>query len=538
MGHARILDCTLRDGGYLLDKCFGEENIYGIVNGLVNTGIDIIEIGFLQNGGFGDGKTVFLNSTEAEKYIPMNKGESIFTAFADYSRYDISNLDEYTGKSFQAVRECFFKNECKGAIEYCKQIKKKGYLCFVQPVDILGYNDKELIELIEQINIVEPYCFSIVDTFGSMYEDDLQRIFSIIHHNLSPKCKIGFHSHNNLQMSSALAQSFLKLSYGKREVIVDATISGMGRGAGNAPTELIAQYMVDKMGYLYNMDALLDVIDHYMRNIRSQVEWGYNTYFYIAGAYSTHVNNIAYLTKKNSIKSKDIRYILNELDEDTRKRYDYEKLESTYLKYMQTNIDDTLDFNRLKDELSGRNVVLLAAGRSIVEEQSKILKYIEENHAKVISINYPHENIPNDFIYISNIKRFQSFDKKKCKAPIIYTSNVKTQGNDSEYVISFMRLIKCGWENSDNSTILLLRLLNELNVSKIGIAGFDGYDYTNNYAEKVHEYNLSVQDALFINKELEEMLNDFLANKNNQMSVEMITKSKLSLGGDINGYES
>ena len=118
MSYAQILDCTLRDGGYLVDKKFGEENIQGIINGLVNTGIDIVEIGFLQNEGFGDGKTVFLNSKEAEKYIPQEKGNSIFAAFADYSRYDIDNLDEYTGKSFSAVRACFFKHERKEVIRF------------------------------------------------------------------------------------------------------------------------------------------------------------------------------------------------------------------------------------------------------------------------------------------------------------------------------------------------------------------------------------------------------------------------------------
>ena len=66
MEHAQILDCTLRDGGYLVNKHFGDDNIHGIINGLVDTGIDIIELGFLQNEGFGEGNTVFLNSVDAK----------------------------------------------------------------------------------------------------------------------------------------------------------------------------------------------------------------------------------------------------------------------------------------------------------------------------------------------------------------------------------------------------------------------------------------------------------------------------------------
>lgn len=528
MSYAQILDCTLRDGGYLVDKKFGEENIQGIINGLVDTGIDIVEIGFLQNEGFGDGKTVFLNSKEAEKYIPQEKGNSIFAAFADYSRYDVNNLDEFTGKSFSAVRACFFKHERKEVIRFCEEVKRKGYLLFVQPVDVLGYTDIELIELIEEINRIEPYCFSIVDTFGSMYEDDLQRVFSLIHHNLNPNCKIGFHSHNNLQMSSALSQFFLQLARTKRNVVVDATISGMGRGAGNTPTELVAQYMVDKLGYSYDIDSLLDVIDHYMRNIRSQAEWGYNTEFYIAGAYSAHVNNIAYLTKKNSIRSKDIRYILNNLGQSNRKRYDYDMLDKIYMKHLAADIDDLADFEKLRSIFKDKNVVILAAGKSIVQQKERITQYVQDNDAIVISINYEHENLPCDYMYISNKKRYQGFENKE-KVPVIFTSNIKDKAEEDEFMISFVRLIKCGWENMDNSAILLLRLLNALGVKKIGIAGFDGYDYENNYAEQRHEYHLSVAEAIFINKELKEMLNDFVKTKNENLTVEFVTSSKLDV---------
>ena len=205
----------------------------------------------------------------------------------------------------------------------------------------MGYSDSELIEFINMINTLEPYCLSIVDTFGSMYIDDLQRVFSLIDHNLIGSCKIGFHSHNNMQMSSALSQEFVRMSFGKRKVVVDATLSGMGRGAGNTPLELIAQYMVTKYNYNYDMDAILDVIDGYMDNIRSKCAWGYDTNYFIAGTYSAHVNNIAYLKNKSSIRYKDIRYILNKIGAQPRKRYNYDLLDSTYMNYINSDIDDS-----------------------------------------------------------------------------------------------------------------------------------------------------------------------------------------------------
>ena len=94
------------------------------------------------------------------------------------------------------------------------------------------------------------------------------------------------------------------------------------------------------MDYDYNVDTFLDIIDNYMDNIRTRCTWGYSTPFFIAGCYSAHVNNIAYLMKKNSIRSKDIRYILNKIGATARKRYDYDLLEKTYIDYLKSDFND------------------------------------------------------------------------------------------------------------------------------------------------------------------------------------------------------
>ncbi len=530
MNHAMLLDCTLRDGAYLIDKYFGDLTIQGIISGLVKAKIDYIEIGFLQNEGFGEGKTVFKNSADAERYIPKNRGNCLFTVLADFSRYSIENLDERTEDSIDAVRECFFKQERFDAIENCRRIKEKGYLVFVQPVDILGYTDKELIEFIEKVNEIEPYCFSIVDTFGSMYQEDLQRVFEIINHNLVKSCKIGFHSHNNMQLSNALSQDFIRMTCGKREVIVDGTISGMGRGAGNTPTELIAQYMVSKLGYGYDMNAILDIIDGYMGNIRSRCSWGYTTPYFIAGCYSAHVNNITYLTEKNSIRSKDISYILNKIGALKRKRYDYDLLENTYLDLLHSDIDDSLALSKLKQRIGGRSVLIIAPGQTATQYTTDILQYINLNNPVVITVNFIHDRIHSDYVYMNNAKRYDYWKPsehfKECNK--ILASNLAEQSEVSDgktLVVSFVSLVKCGWEHMDNSTIMLLRLLDKLCVGEIAIAGFDGYGYSGNYVNA--ELSTKVENPTAVNQEIEEMFTDYLETRNNQeVKVSFITPSR------------
>lgn len=536
MGQAQLLDCTLRDGAYLIDKKFGDQAIHGIIRGLMQAKINYIEIGFFQNEGFGEGKTVYRNSADARRFIPNDKCGTEFSVLADYSRFSVENLDECTGDSIDIVRECFFKKERYDAVDACRKIKEKGYKVFAQPVDILGYSDAELIELIELLNTVEPYCVSIVDTFGSMYEEDLQHVYSIIDHNLVSSSKIGFHSHNNMQLSNALSQSFLRMAHGKRQVIVDGTISGMGRGAGNTPTELIAQYMVAKLGYNYDMDALLDVIDGYMDNIRSRCSWGYSTPYFIAGCYSAHVNNIAYLMQKNSIRSKDIRYILNKIGAVPRKRYDYDLLEQTYIEYLKSDVDDAQQIDALSVALSGKPVLVIAPGKTSSDYCNKIAEYIRDSGAVVITVNFLHDSIPSNYIYISNVKRYHYWSTSPAFADAkkILTSNVlnPSEADANTIVVSFTKLVKCGWEHLDNSTIMLLRLLDILNVQSIALAGFDGYSYnvdgSLNYANKFLELFNVKENPMALNDEISDMLTDYKASRLHDTPICFLTPSRFS----------
>lgn len=533
MGKAQLLDCTLRDGAYLIDKKFGDLVIHGIINGLVSAKLDFIEIGFFQDDGFGEGKTVFRNSKDAQRFVPSNKGRSQFAVLADCSRYSVNNLDEYTGESIDAVRECFFKHERDQAMENCRKIKEMGYKVFVQPVDILGYTDVELLELVGMVNQIEPYAFSIVDTFGSMYEEDLQRIYSIIDHNLVAGCRIGFHSHNNMQMSSALSQAFIRMAHGTRDVVVDGTISGMGRGAGNTPTELVAQYMVAKLGYDYNMDALLDIIDGYMDNIRSKCTWGYSTPMFLAGCYSSHVNNLTYLMQKSSIRSKDIRYILNKMEPSQRKRYPYDVVEQTYLDYLQSDIDDTDALDLLRRSMQGKKIVVVAPGKSASDWTEKIRHFVSEHNAIVVTVNFIHDSLNSDYIYVSNSKRYGYWSRVDAfkKSKKILTSNIAEPPIAEEcIVVSFTKLVKCGWEHLDNSTILLLRLLDKLDVAGIYIAGLDGYSYgkdgNHNYAAQYLELSNVTENPMELNYEIAEMLVDYIKTRRSNCEIRFITPSR------------
>ncbi|WP_395002300.1 aldolase catalytic domain-containing protein [uncultured Helicobacter sp.] len=533
MKHTKILDCTLRDGAYLVDKTFGENTQRGIINNLINAGIDIIELGFLQNEGFGEGKSVFKTPKEAAKYIPKDTKSTEFALMADFSRYDFTNLESYSpSDKIQNIRLCFFKHERFESLKLIQKIQAKGYKLFIQPVDILGYSDMEILQLIEIANEAMPFAFSIVDTFGSMYIEDLRRIWTLINHNLHKDIQIGFHSHNNLQLSSALAQEFVRLSQNTRKIVLDATLNGMGRGAGNTCTELVALYMNEKFAYNYGLDKILDSIDIYLNPLKKQCTWGYSIPYYITGMCSAHTNNITYLLEKNNIASKDLMAILDKVDSQTRKRYDYDLLESTYLEHITQSIDDSVAFSALENVLTHKNVLILAPGKSLFTHKQKIQTFIQETkNLIVISVNFYHQDFSNDFMFLSNIKRYQFWqnDADFAQIPKILLSNIKPDISTNSYILNLKRVIKKGWENLDNSMILLLRLLDSFALDSIHIAGFDGYELIEeNYFDEELERSLTPNETKHINAQIESMLKEYIKTRTHTAKITCLTESKFS----------
>ena len=160
----------------------------------------------------------------------------------NYGEFSLEKIPVYQGKGIQGIRVAFHKKDADKATEYCRKLKEKGYMVFVQPMISLSYSDTEFIQLIQRVNEIKPYAFYIVDSFGMMKRKNLLRLFYMVEHNLSEDIWVGFHSHNNLQLAYSNAQSLIEAQT-TRNIIIDTSVYGMGRGAGNLNTELFADYL-------------------------------------------------------------------------------------------------------------------------------------------------------------------------------------------------------------------------------------------------------------------------------------------------------
>lgn len=534
MSNINILDCTLRDGGRIIDCAFNDEVIVGIGKQLKSAGIDIIEIGFLRDGVSYKGDSTFFDSVcSASEYVRKicsnnPRKEESYVLFVDYGLYDVHNMEDFDRTEIDGIRYGFTKrdflcnkNQIKAEME---MIKAKGYDLYFQDVNTNGYEKAELIELILMANEVMPVSFGIVDTYGSMYLEDLEEIWNTVDAYLEDNIAVDFHSHNNMQMSFALAQSLIRL-IGSRRLIIDATLNGMGKCAGNLNTELIVDYVVRKKNYDYDMDAVFDAIDRYLYPLKKEKTWGYSVPTFMAGVYKAHPNNIIYLTEKYRLNSKDIKYIILGIGEAERQRYKYDTIREVYKEYNKCHIDDSGTISLLRAEMENKKILILAPGRTVEEYHSLICEYIKKEKPIVISVNYKPQNINVHYAFYANTIYWEKDNEYINSLRCIVTSNIHTD-IEGVHLVDYSALINEEDVLYDNSTIMLLNLLKKLYVKEIYLAGFDGLrENAENYVNASFPNKRGDMTLADTNKEVKKMYKQYKDKVSGKILVSCLTPS-------------
>jgi len=527
MSDIKVLDCTLRDGGYINEWHFGRQNIKRILSRLTKAGIDIIECGFLEDGNDNPECSLFSNVRQIAELLPTDRGQTQYVAMTRYGFLDLAHLSDYDGTSIEGIRVTFHEDEASEAIEYCKQIKAKGYKVYVQPVGTTSYTDRYLLQLIEIVNQIKPYAFYIVDTLGLMRKNDLLRMYYLVDNNLESDIVIGFHSHNNLQLSFSNSQELAHL-HTKRTIILDSSVYGMGRGAGNLNTELIAQHLNFNKDRNYKMDELLEIIDESISPLLAKYSWGYSAPYYLAAINNCHPNYATYLMNRKTLPVKSISNILTRIEHDKRELYDEKYVAELYMEYQEHNIDDRAAIQALAEAFEDREIVIVAPGTSVRKQNAYIQRFIEEHRAVVISVNFDGDEILPDYCFFSNDRRFQNFIAAQPGSDKVYrlilASNIKAAQELSTYIINYSSYVNTQPLVNDNATLMLIALLISLQVKGIHIAGFDGFQSNTleNYAEGELELQLEEENVNQMNGQISEVVRDY--SKHTQLN--FITESK------------
>ncbi len=496
----KLLDCTLRDGGYINDWKWGYSAARDIIRTLSRAGVDVVEVGFLRNVDlYNQDITVCNRIEELNRLLPDDPGNTMYSAMAMRSNYSIDKLAPYSGEGIELIRITAHDYDIFEGLSFAEIIKQKGYKVSINPINIMGYSDEEILQILEKVNRIHPYQFSIVDTFGSMKRKDLDRIVDLVDHYLDRDIRVALHLHENMSQGVYLSQTFVEKAL-ERPISVDGSLMGMGRIPGNLPIELIADYLNDNAGTVYDIDYLLDLIQDYIAPLKGETNWGYTPAYFLSARFNLHRNYAEHYLKKGDLTNRDINHILSRIDKSKTTVFDPEYADHLYEEYKNNVIDDTEAKQELKSVFYGQKVLVIAPGASLNLYQDRIKAFIENETPIIVALNFIVPELKADFAFFSNNKRFDRIEASECK--VIATSNLV--GKKVDYQVDYNSLTGA-FQQGCNSLIMLLKLLKDMDTESIWLAGADGYTVNGaNYytpdmrssTEHGDEFNHAVAEAI------------------------------------------
>jgi 4-hydroxy 2-oxovalerate aldolase len=326
----QLLDCTLRDGGLGLEDAkanneaglvFSKKDIDGVSMNLSRSNIDIVEIGSIEiSDNDKRNFAIYQNLESASNEIPEPRNRNqMYAALYRGPDTPASNIPNRNESRCDALRVIIRYSELKKSLDFCKELAKKDYKVFVQPMVTARYSKDELQTVIDAANEMSAYALYFVDSYGYMTEDDVKRFFSLYDNGLSASIKIGFHAHNNMNLAFSNALAFIKQE-SERGIIVDSCCLGMGQGAGNLQTEIIADHLNRYHGASYDYDAVLtacEIIEKY----QSGGLWGYSLTRFLPAINRTAYKYSLAFRNKYRLTFPEIHKILKGIPEEYRHRY-------------------------------------------------------------------------------------------------------------------------------------------------------------------------------------------------------------------------
>jgi 4-hydroxy 2-oxovalerate aldolase len=305
-----LLDCTLRDGGFVNDFDFGYDNILSVAQNLIDSKIDIIEMGFLEsNVEYDKNRTIFPTIDIFKTYIidKLKLRDTKICLMIQYPNYNIDDLPNNEGV-IDLIRICPRYSELKDSLNFIKQVAKKGYNVSIQPAVVARYTVDELNLLIDTANEIEAFSLYIVDTYGYLEELDIEKLATLYNSKLNSNIKIGFHGHNNTNMAYTNSKHFFNhfIDNPNRNIVIDSTVTGMGQGPGNLQTELWIPWLNKRFEYdKYDLIKILetcDIIEQY-NNIPI---WGYSIVDLIGALTKVSFKYTHYFRQTSKMFYKDI----------------------------------------------------------------------------------------------------------------------------------------------------------------------------------------------------------------------------------------
>ena len=397
----RLLDCTLRDGGYYNNWDFSPDLVKDYLEAMASIQADYVEIGFrfIGNNDFKGGCAFStdnyinsLNIPEALKNkigVMVNGSDILSQGNSKSDLYQVlERLFTYKKQSpVSLVRIACHTHEFEYCLPAVTWLKDKGYKVGFNLMQINNAKDLEIAKLLELANSYPIDVLYFADSMGSL---NVQQITSIVQTFMDGwDGEIGIHAHDS--MGNAVNNSIQAVNDGVSWV--DCTVTGMGRGPGNTQTEYLRIELDSYQKLNTSKTKLLKLIRNHFKPLKELYGWGINPYYYLAGKYNIHPTYIQKMIDDTRYNEEDIMSVINYLKEQGGGKFNLDVLEAARHFYS----DQTKGTWEPEKVIKNNNVLIIGAGPSAIKHCKAIESYIKKHNPFVIALN-TQKSISKDLI--------------------------------------------------------------------------------------------------------------------------------------------
>ena len=382
----KILDCTLRDGGYYNNWNFEKKLVNEYLRAINETNIQYIELGFRTLGKKKiKGNTAyttdeFINSLS----IPKNLKIGVMVNASDFLQSNLNNkkaceqlFPKTKNTKIKFVRLACHIDEPFKIVKAISWLKKNNFMVTINLMQISEIQEnqiRKICNLSKKLNIDVLY---LADSLGSLKPQDTHKIVNLFKKYW--RSNLGIHAHNNMKL--ALANTITANTNGVKWI--DGTVLGMGRGPGNAKTEELIKYFYRKLGKKTEVEVLKKLINKHFFSLKQQYNWGPNKYYYLAAKTKIHPTYIQeILSDKRYSKFNYLKIINNLKNIDTKKYNPFVLLKSMNF-FLGKPKGSWSPFSLLHN----RKVLIVGAGNSVSKYKKSLENFVLKNNIYVICLN-------------------------------------------------------------------------------------------------------------------------------------------------------
>lgn len=394
-----FLDCTLRDGGYYNDWDYAPELVSDYLQAMAALQVDFIEIGFrsLHNTGFKGGYAFstdsFLNSLPIPKELHDKIGVMVNGNELANPETQVANLHKlFVSKSespITLVRIACHVHEFEACLPAATWLKEQGYLVGFNLMQVADRTSNEITQLALKASEYPIDALYFADSMGSLSPNDVSEIIRAF--RAGWQGALGIHTHDN--MGQAVANTLQAIKDGV--TWVDSTVTGMGRGPGNAQTEYLAMALMPFRPNRGNPTKLFELLRKHFKSMQAHYGWGTNPYYYMAGQYGIHPTYIQEMLQDSRYSDEDILAVIEHLKVEGGKKFSLDTLEAARHFYS----GEPRGTWSPKTVMQGRDVLIVGTGPGVAKYRTAIEAFIEQHQPYVIALN-TQQNLREDLIHV------------------------------------------------------------------------------------------------------------------------------------------